>query len=234
MVKAVFFDFYKTLCVWQGTLAETLQKIAERYRAPINWKRYEEARANLYADASASDPTHHSLQQTMQKIFASYCDLFRELGAQQYIEQMSWELLQYEHSLFSASKATLYEDVIPTLQCLRNDGFKLAIVSNWDTPLDPLTERLGIAHYFDAIVASHDERVRAAKPAPHIFNYTLRAINVPAEETVHIGDTYEADIVGAENVGIRAILIDRAGTQPHRWHKTIQCLSELPGLLNTL
>ena len=94
------------------------------------------------------------------------------------------------HYLFAANSATLYDDVVPTLQRLRAAGFKLAIVSNWDTPLDPLTERLGIAEYFDAIVASHDVRVRSEKPDPHIFNYALAAVGVSAEEAVHVGDTY--------------------------------------------
>ena len=98
--------------------------------------------------------------------------------------------------------------------------------------MDPLTERLGIAHYFDIIVASHDTRIRSAKPDPHIFNWTLAKVGVSAEEVIHVGDTYEADIIGAQNVGIRPILIDRDGTQIGRWHETIHSLSELPKLLS--
>ena len=88
--------------------------------------------------------------------------------------------------------------------------------------MDPLTERLGIAGYFDAIVASHDARVRSEKPDPHIFNYALTAVGVSAEEAVHVGDTYAADIVGSSNVGIRPILLDRDSTQTGRWDQIIQ------------
>ena len=232
MIKAVFFDFYKTLCVWGQPLEASLQKIAERYGFEIDWERYATARENLYADASGSDPTEHSLLETMQEIVESYYEFIRGLGVQEHVGQITWELLQSEHSLFAATNATLYDDVVPTLAHLRDTGFKLAIVSNWDTPLDPLTERLGIAHYFDIIVASHDARVRSAKPDPHIFNYTLAAVGVSAEEAVHVGDTYEADIVGARNAGIRPILIDRDKTQTDKWRETIQSLSELIGLLS--
>ena len=231
MIKAVFFDFYKTLCVWGQPLEASLQKIAERYGFEIDWDRYATARENLYADASGSDPTEHSLFETMEEIVESYYEFIRGLGFQEHVEQITWELLQSEHSLFAATNATLYDDVVPTLQHLRDTGFKLAIVSNWDTPLDPLTERLGIAHYFDAIVASHDARVRSAKPDSHIFNYALAAVGVSAEEVIHVGDTYEADIVGADNVGIRPILLDRDNTQAGRWKETIQSLAELPQLL---
>ena len=232
MIKAVFFDFYQTLGVWRESLRPRLQKITDRYGCKIDWERYATARENLYADASGSDPTTHTLLGTMQEIIESYCEFVRELGVQEHVEQVTWELLQSEHSLFAASAATLYDDTVPTLQHLRDAGFKLAIVSNWDTPLDPLTERLGIAHYFDIIVASHDARVLSAKPDSHIFNYTLAAVGVLAEETVHVGDTYEADILGARNAGIRPILIDRDNTQTGRWHETIQSLSELPALLS--
>ncbi len=232
MTKAVFFDFYQTLGVWGQSLRPRLQKITDRYNCEVNWERYAAARENLYAEASGTDPTEHSLLGTMQEIIESYCEFVRALGVQEHVEQMTWELLQSEHSLFAANAATLYDDTVPTLQHLREAGFKLAIVSNWDTPLDPLTERLGIAHYFDIIVASHDARVRSAKPDPHIFNYTLEAVGVSAAEAVHVGDTYEADIIGAQNVGIRPILIDRDGTQTGRWDETIQNLYQLPELLS--
>ena len=232
MIKAVFFDFYDTLCTWGQPLIVRLQKIADRYSFEIDAARYAAARENLYAEASGSDPTMHVLLETMQEIIESYYEFVEALGVQEHVEQMTWELLQSEHSLFAANAATLYDDVVPTLQHLRDTGLKLAIVSNWDTPLDPLTQRLGIAHYFDIIVASHDARVRSAKPDPHIFNYTLAALEISAGEAVHIGDTYEADIIGAKDAGIRPILIDRDGTQTGRWHETIQSLSELPKLLS--
>lgn len=231
MVKAVFFDFYNTLCTWGQPLIARLQKIADRYGFEIDAARYAAARENLYAEASGSDPTTHTLLGTMQEIIESYCEFVRELGVQEHVEQVTWELLQSEHSLFAASAATLYDDTVPTLQHLRDAGFKLAIVSNWDTPLEPLTERLGIAEYFDAIVASHDARVRSEKPDPHIFNYALTAVNVSVEKVVHVGDTYQADIVGARGVGIRPILLDRDGTQADRWEEAIQSLSELPEML---
>lgn len=231
MIKAVFFDFYYTLGVWGQSLKPRVQEITAGYGIEIDWERYAAARENLYSDASGSDPTAHTLLGTMQEIVESYYEFVRELGVQEHVGQITWKLLQSEHSLFAASAATLYDDVIPTLEHLHDAGFKLAIVSNWDTPLDPLTERLGIADYFDAITASHDERVKSAKPDPHIFNYTLAKVGVSAEETVHVGDTYEADIVGARNVGIRPILIDRDDTQAGKWDETIQSLSELPALL---
>ena len=232
MIQAVFFDFYKTLCVWRQPLDVSLRNIAERYGFEIDAERYAMARKELYAEASASDPTARSLLGRMQDIVGSYYEFITALGVEDHAEQVTWELLQVEHSLFSAANATLYEDAVPTLRELRAAGFRLAIVSNWDTPLDPLAERLGIADYFEVIVASHDSRVQSIKPDAHIFNYTLATLGISAAEAVHVGDTYEADIVGARNVGIHPILIDRDDTQAGKWRETIQSLSELPDLLS--
>ena len=232
MIKAVFLDFYETLCFHKYSLQENLERIAKRYGVEVNWERCDAALESLFAGTSAPDPpTEFSLLELSMTVMMRECEFIREVGIKEHVEQIAWELLQSGHYLFAANSATLYDDVVPTLQRLRGAGFKLAIVSNWDTPLDPLIERLGIAEYFDAIVASHDGRVRSEKPDSHIFNYALAAVGVSAEEAVHVGDTYGADIVGAEDVGIRPILLDRDGTQTGRWDETIQSLSELPALL---
>lgn len=231
MVKTVFLDFYKTLYFHRHTLEENLRRIAARYRVEINWERFETAQKGLFADTAVFDPATYSLMESLMTIVKRQCEFIRELGVHEYADQIAWELLQSGHFLFAANSGTLYDDVVPTLQHLRDAGFKLVIVSNWESTLDPLTERLGIAEYFDAVVASHDVRVRSEKPDPHIFNYALTAVGASAEEVVHVGDTYEADIVGAEGVGIRPILLDRDGTQAGRWKETIRSLAELPKLL---
>lgn len=231
MVNVVFFDFYRTLGVWGRPLEESLRKIAEAYGFAVDPVRYAQAREHLFENAADSDPTGRTFFGTMQEIVESYHQFIAALGVETHAEQVAWELLQSEHSLFTATSARLYDDTLPTLQRLREFGVKLAIVSNWDTPLDPLLGRLGIADYFDAIVASHDDRVKSKKPDPHIFNYTLAAVGATAAEAVHIGDTYASDIVGADRVGIRPILLDRDNTQAGTWDETIQSLSELPELL---
>ena len=232
MIKAVFFDFYQTLCFHRHSLQENLERIAKRYGVEVNWERCETAMERLFAGTSVPDPTtDYSLLKVLITVMKRECEFIKEVGIEKHVEQIAWELLQSGHYLFAANSVTLYDDVVPTLEHLRDASFKLAIVSNWDTPLDPLTERLGIADYFDVITASHDMRVRSEKPDSHIFNYTLAAVGVSAEEVVHVGDTYAADIVGARDVGIRPILLDRDGTQAGRWDETIQRLSELPEML---
>ncbi len=231
MTKTVFFDFFATLIFWTQPLHITIHKIADRYQLRLDWSVYDEARAILTEAYEASKPTDN-IRDTIFKQLDGCCAFLRRLGVHEHVEQIAWEVLQHEHALFSRNNATLYEDVLPTLDRLQQMDLKIGIISNWDTPLHAMVEELGLAPYFDVVVASHDQRVRSAKPDAAIFEYALNAVGVSAEEAVHIGDSFEADIMGAHASGIRAILLDRDGTQTGRWRETIQTLGALPDLIN--
>ncbi len=231
MTRAVFFDFFATLIFWTQPLRVTLRKIADRYQLCLDWSVYDEARAILTETYEASKPTDN-IRETISKQLEGCCAVLRMLGVHEHVEQIAWEVLQYEHALFSRNNATLYEDVFPTLDQLQQMDLKLGIISNWDTPLHAMVEELGLAPYFDVVVASHDQRVRSAKPDAAIFGYALNAVDASPEEAVHVGDSFEADIIGAHTAGIRAILLDRDGAQTGQWEETIQTLHALPNLLS--
>ena len=101
----------------------------------------------------------------------------------------------------------VYDDVRPTLQTLRERGYKLAVISNWDDRLKPLLADLQLSDYFETIVLSID--VGATKPSPKIFEQTLKLLNVSASELFHVGDSLEEDLVGPQQCGIAALLLDR-------------------------
>ena len=231
MIKAVFFDFFDTLIFWTQPLHVTIRKIADRYQLHLNWSVYDEARAILTEAYEASRPTNN-IRDTIFRQLDACCVFLKKLGVREYIDQIAWEVLQYEHALFSRNNATLYEDVLPTLNQLQQMNLKMGIISNWDTPLHAMVEELGLSPYFEIVVASHDQRVRSAKPDATIFEYALNAVGVSPEEALHVGDSFEADIIGAQAIGIRAILLDRRETQTGRWEETIQTLHALPNLIN--
>ncbi len=101
----------------------------------------------------------------------------------------------------------VFDDVRPTLAAVRERGWKLAIVSNWDERLRPLLGKLGLVECFDAIVISQEASF--TKPAPEIFQRAAAALDLPAETILHIGDSRREDLDGARAAGMRSLLLDR-------------------------
>ena len=53
--------------------------------------------------------------------------------------------------------------------------------------------------------------VGAEKPHPPIFLAALQRAGCAPDEALHVGDQYHSDVVGARNVGITPLLLDRTG-----------------------
>jgi putative hydrolase of the HAD superfamily len=124
---------------------------------------------------------------------------------------------------------SLFPEVPATLDALRAAVPTLGILSNWDWGLPDLCDRLGLTPYFDVIVVS--ARVGAAKPNPRIFQHALAAAGSTPDRTLHIGDSLEADVRGAQGVGITGVLIDRPGAVPDGDFPCVRRLDEVLALL---
>ena len=100
-------------------------------------------------------------------------------------------------------------DARPALARLRERGLTLVCVSNWDYALPRVLDEAGLGGLLDGVVTS--AAVGARKPDPAIFRAALAVADCEPAEALHVGDTPEEDIAGADAAGIPALLIDRAG-----------------------
>ena len=71
----------------------------------------------------------------------------------------------------------------------------------------------GLRDYFINIIDS--ETVGVKKPNPLIFNHALKDSNSIAKESLMIGDSFEADILGSLSVGMNAIHYINFGEKEH-------------------
>ncbi len=106
----------------------------------------------------------------------------------------------------------IFPDVVPTLEDLGRRGIPLGITSNWDERLGPLLHRLRLSSYFDPIAIS--VHVGHAKPSQAIFRTVIGAFNLPAEQILHVGDSFEEDVAGACSSGMQALLLERGTEEP--------------------
>jgi putative hydrolase of the HAD superfamily len=95
------------------------------------------------------------------------------------------------------------------LEALVTAGFRLGIITNWDSSARPILEKHNLGGYFDTVVISSE--VGMEKPAGEIFSHALQLAGSNAAEIVYIGDNYYDDTIGARNVGMDSIIINRFG-----------------------
>jgi len=119
----------------------------------------------------------------------------------------------------------LYPDAEPTLERLVRGDYALGLISNAPADTIRAVEALGLTKYLGTIVISG--AVGYTKPHPEIFRIALRRAGVDAAEAIHVGDLYEADVVGARNAGMEGILVDRDSTHLGSDCPRVQNLTEI-------
>jgi putative hydrolase of the HAD superfamily len=126
---------------------------------------------------------------------------------------------------------TLYEDVPDVLRSLHANGLKIGLISNTQRCLVSFQRHFGLDGIFAATLSSSDHGFM--KPHPSIFEAGLRALGAPAAESVMVGDSLAHDIEGARRLGMRGVLVARAGLPGPAPDgvPVIQSLRELPPLL---
>jgi HAD superfamily hydrolase (TIGR01549 family) len=121
--------------------------------------------------------------------------------------------------------------VVPALAALRDRGLKLTIVSNANGKLRVLFERLALSGCVDCLRDSHDEGVE--KPDPRFFEIALERSGARRETTIHVGDLYQVDVIGAQAAGLRGVLLDEAGLYPDVTCPRVRSLPELVTLISS-
>jgi HAD superfamily hydrolase (TIGR01549 family) len=124
------------------------------------------------------------------------------------------------------------DDVAPTLARLRALGLKLVVVSNANGRLRHLFDRVGLTGAVDILFDSHEEGVE--KPDPRLFHIALEKAQGRPDATLHVGDLYHVDVVGARAAGLHAMLLDIAGLYAGYDCPIIGAFAELPDTLTTL
>ena len=153
------------------------------------------------------------------------------------------EVLVRAEAVFFEPEVTmsrLYPSAAETLEALAAMGLRLGMISNATSHqlVVDIARRHGIDRYFDPLVTSMG--FGRPKPHPGIFRHVLEAWGLEPDAVVMIGDTLGADVLGANTVGMRSILVDIEPNPDNpkfvaqaRPTITITRLEEIPGLIRT-
>jgi HAD superfamily hydrolase (TIGR01549 family) len=123
-------------------------------------------------------------------------------------------------------------DVAPALAALRGRGLRLVVVSNANGRLRHLFDRVDLTKWFDHVLDSHEWGVE--KPNPRLFQLALEQSRADAATTVHVGDLYHVDVMGARAAGLReGVLFDMAGLYDDVDCPRVASLSDLVEWIDT-
>lgn len=166
-------------------------------------------------------------------------EVLTDKGYREVPEQILREALD---RLFAVTQTNwiLEEDAVQTLKKIEEDGYRMGLISNAgdDKDVQQLLHKFGIGRFFDFALTSAACSYR--KPHPRIFELALSNWYFLPSEAVMIGDNLEADIRGAQNVGLATIWIKRrAGSrkadQPNvQPDAVVSSLAEIPSALDQL
>lgn len=217
MIKAVFFDWFNTLARYEPPREElgsiVLRELGfdvspDALRPAIavadrRW--YEENTRSAIRKRSPSEQAliYARYQQTVLD------NVGIDTGRQ---PEMIGKVVSRMQELSKGMRFVLFDDVIPVLENLKDRGFIIGLITNVERGMEAITYELGLDACIDVIVTSGD--VGKDKPSPAIFLAALERAQVKASEAVHVGDQYDADVVGARGVGIAPVLLDRYGLTP--------------------
>ena len=220
-IRAVTFDARGTLLKVRSSVGDTYAAVARRHGAELSTAAIEAAFSTVFPSMSplAFPPMHHGqLRARERQWWRMLVERVFELADQQVddFEGFFSEL----YSLYCGAEGWKpYREAASVLCLLRSAGYRLGVVSNFDSRIKDVLLALKMSMWFDAVVFS--SRAGVAKPSAGIFQRALAELEVTADQALHVGDSLRNDWEGARNVGMRAILLDR--TDRHAGNLPAEC-----------
>ncbi|MEW6764585.1 MAG: HAD family hydrolase [Pseudomonadota bacterium] len=151
----------------------------------------------------------------------------RHLGAEsEYAEDFAEEAFAVFYAV--RNDVELFPEVEGVLEALARD-YRLIALSNGNACI----ERTGLARYFRLAVNS--ATVGIGKPDPRMFEHALDRLGESPASMLHVGDHPEHDVLGARQAGVRAVWLNRGGSEwPAHLPPPALEIRDLTGMLQIL
>jgi putative hydrolase of the HAD superfamily len=212
-LQAIFFDVAGTLIVPRERIGQSYARLAQNYGLEADGQAVGAAFRRVFnaAPGLAFGPGHEAFElrrlerEWWRRVVA---DTFAEFGPFGDFEGYFAALFDF---LGDPANWKTDPEAEPLLAQLKERGHKLGVISNFDYRVYGILSGLGLGAYFDSMTISSE--AGWAKPAAEIFNLALERHALTPGEALHVGDSEQMDLAGAQAAGIAGVLIDRRAPQ---------------------
>ena len=224
-ITDIFFDLDHTLWDFEKNSALTFEKIFRELNIQLNlddflsaysqinhryWKLYRENKI------SQLELRHKRLIESFEAI--DYRFDFDDINN-----------LSIKYLIHLSTFSNLFNGTISLLEGLKLN-YQLNVITNgFEVVQHHKIKNSGLANYFKNIITA--EKVGYKKPNPIIFEYALNQTKTTPENSLMIGDSLEADILGALNIGMQAIHFNSLNEPLHDHCPIVNNLYEIKGML---
>jgi putative hydrolase of the HAD superfamily len=210
-LEALFLDAGNTLVLWDHDFVLERARALGLALSPSRLARAEAAARPLLDRVLASGRSTE-MPDTMSAYLQ--CILEVGLGADMTPAEREAFVSQLAPALSGSAGSDRLWSRVPSglpesLGLLRDAGVTLMVVSNSDGSVERKLREVGLRDLFHGVVDS--AVVGVEKPDPEIFRHALASSGRAPERTLHVGDLYAIDVVGARRAGIDAVLVDPHG-----------------------
>ena len=219
--RAVLFDAAETLFTTRGSVGEIYGAIAREYGSKAEPRAIQAAFVRNFSGAGPISVDNQKLwwKDIVRRVFT-------EAGA---VENFDSFFDQVYDTFRDSQGWVLFPETRTVLSELKTQGYKLGVISNFDTRIYSVMESLAILHFFDAVTTSSETGY--CKPDREIFRAAVQALGTPPSETLIVGDNIRDDVEAGIRAGLHAVLIDRSGRHLSSPIQRISSLKELIPLL---
>lgn len=155
------------------------------------------------------------------EVFGDYHDAYIDhLGLEAVDRLLALDVLRPLYAPGSLLWDEPLDGVVDGLRDLAGRGLTMVVVSNADGSVADMLDSAGVLQVGPGpgvgIAAIVDSGIIGiTKPDPRIFRHALDLVGAEPDRTIHVGDAYEFDVMGARAAGIRPVLVDPFDLHPH-------------------
>ncbi len=226
-IKHIFFDLDHTIWDFETNSDAAYKQLLQEENIALDFetfsKTYHPINEKVWKDYAAGKFTKEQVKILRLKLTLDQLGL--EFGPDEILRMAN----RYLDLL--AEGTALFPGALETLEYLSRK-YALHLITNGFSEVQyRKIKKSGLKPYFKTITLS--EETGELKPHPSVFRHALNKAQTTAHRSLMIGDSLQADVLGAINVGMKAVFFDpkKEKNLPETVAPTIHCLTDLKKML---